>query len=62
MVEFQEDVELVAFHVSFFVQLEEEEDEQLLMKAIDVPLDTITLPWSPSLKTCNRVFLLRIKS
>ena len=57
--EFQEDVELVAFHVSLSIQLE---GEQLLVKAIDVSLNTITLPWSPSLKSCIRVFILSIES
>mgnify|MGYP007114142499 CR=1 FL=1 len=60
--EFQEDVELVAFHVSLSIQLEGDNDEQLLVKAIDVSLNTITLPWSPSLKSCIRVFILSIES
>ena len=58
--EFQEDVELVAFHVSLSIQLEGDNDEQLLVKAIDVSLNT--LPWSPSLKSCIRVFILSIES
>lgn len=62
MVEFQENDELVAFHESLFIQLEGDDDEQLLVKVTDVSLDTITLAWSPSLKTCIRVSILSTDS
>lgn len=56
MVAFQEGVELVGVLVSLFIQLEDDGDEQLLVEAIDVPLDIITLPWSSCLKTRISIF------
>lgn len=43
MVEFQEGVELVDVRVPLFVRPEDDDEKQLLVEAIDVPVGTATL-------------------
>lgn len=43
MVEFQEGVELVDVRVPLFIRPEDDDEKQLLVEAIDVPVGTATL-------------------
>lgn len=43
MVEFQEGVELVDVRVPLFIRPEDDDEKQLLVEAIDVPMGTATL-------------------